>query len=216
MKYNGGILFGSFIALSLLMNGITSPPYYSVDINVNEFSFPLFSLIFIISNRERLKFFKTEILIIIPLILSYFINIDFGSAAWIKIGLHLLVGLVILSKLHNQTYMIDFLKGFLYTFAALSFLIYLYRFNKYDGDIIRIRSGINIWGGNVLFIMSLLGAITGINNHKIFFRICLAIAAQIGKAPIKNFKIMRTSQNQDRTPKYLETIMSRKCKRWSG
>lgn len=177
MKYNNEILFGVGIAISLLLNGFTSPPYNSVDINVNEFSFPLFSLIFIICNKERPKIFKTEMLIIIPLLLSYFINIDFGSKSWLKIGFHFIVGLVILSKLHNRKKMLNFVKGFLYTFAALCFLIYVYRFNKYDGDIIRIRSGINIWGGNVLFIMSLLGAIIGIKNEKKFFRVCVAIAA---------------------------------------
>jgi hypothetical protein len=45
---------------------------------------------------------------------------------------------------------------------------------------------------------------------------CLTIAAQIGKALIKNIKITPNIQNQDRAPKYLETIMSKEGKSRSG
>ena len=45
-------------------------------------------------------------------------------------------------------------------------------------------------------------------GHKVY----LAIAAQIGKVPMKNIKITREIQNQDRAPKYLETIMSKEGK----
>jgi hypothetical protein len=38
---------------------------------------------------------------------------------------------------------------------------------------------------------------------------CLTIAAQIGKALMKNVKITPNTQNQNRAPKYLETIISR-------
>jgi hypothetical protein len=45
---------------------------------------------------------------------------------------------------------------------------------------------------------------------------CLTIAAQIGKALMKNVKITLNTQNQDRTPKYLETTMSQEGKSRSG
>tara|TARA_B110001452_G_scaffold195531_1_gene165526 strand:+ start:388 stop:591 length:204 start_codon:yes stop_codon:yes gene_type:complete len=43
-----------------------------------------------------------------------------------------------------------------------------------------------------------------------------ATAAQIGKVPLKNVKITREIQNQDRAPKYLETIMSKEGKAVQG
>ena len=116
-------------------------------------------------------------LIISPLILSYFINIDIGSVSWIKVGLHFFCGLAILSKVNTKDKLMSFIKGFLYTFTIICFLIYVYRFSKYNGDIIRLRSGINIWGGNVLFIFSLLGAIISLKNDKFLFRFCIVIAA---------------------------------------
>jgi hypothetical protein len=177
MKYNRGIVFGAGIALSLLMNGFTSLPYNSVDVNVNEFTIPLFTFIFILFDQERPRFYKTEMIIIIPLILSYIINIDFGSISWIKVGMHFVCGLAILGKVNSKVKLMEFLKGFTYTFAMICMLIYVYRFGKYNGDIIRIRSGINIWGGNVLFIFSLLGAIISIKHDKLFFNISIAIAA---------------------------------------
>ena len=49
-------------------------------------------------------------------------------------------------------------------------------------------------------------------GHKVY----LAIAAHIGKVPMKNVKITPENQNQDRAPKYLETIMSKEDKSHSG
>jgi len=39
-------------------------------------------------------------------------------------------------------------------------------------------------------------------------KVCVAIAAQIGKALMKNIKITWKTKNQDSAPKYLETSIS--------
>jgi hypothetical protein len=47
-------------------------------------------------------------------------------------------------------------------------------------------------------------------------KICPAIAAQTGKAPIKKVNITEKTKNQDRAPKYLATIILRQEKAKQG
>lgn len=147
-----------FLPIIVMMEGLFTPPLYSVDINVRETTLPiLFSFLFCanIFNLKIGKINQLSFLYFIIIIISYFITITF-SVERFGVILSLILSFLLFNHISKRKNYYDILFYFVLCFSLFSFTIYFYRLNLYAFDFIRTRSGANIYGGNTLFIVQVL------------------------------------------------------------
>ena len=147
-----------FLPIVVMIEGLFTPPLYSVDINVRETTLPiLFSFLFFanIFNLKIGKINQLSILYFIIIIISYFITLTF-SVERFGVILSLTLSFLLFNHISRRKNYYDILFYFVLCFSLFSFTIYFFRLSLYDFNFIRARSGANIFGGNTLFIVQVL------------------------------------------------------------
>ncbi len=147
-----------FLPIVVMIEGLFTPPLYSVDINVNETTLPIvFSFLFFI-NILNLKIGKTNqlsIFYLLVILISYLITFTISFERF-GVILSLILSFLLFNHISNRKNYYDVLFYFVLCFSLFSLTIYFYRLNLYDFDFIRTRGGANIYGGNTLFIVQAL------------------------------------------------------------
>ena len=143
------------LVASYLLNGLLTSPYGSVDIDVNSSTFPYFSVVIATFFIRPFRLHRTTVFLFAYFLLSLMISVKFSNI-WLITLLHLITILIVLNYINNQEKVCEFIFYSVLTYFILSFLIYGYRIQKYNFDLIRTRAGVNIWGGNVLTAVALL------------------------------------------------------------
>jgi hypothetical protein len=159
-----------------LLEAILSEPIGTVDINVNETSVPYlhFILLFVPLFGVK-KFYWSSLSTFLYTIsvcsiffglfvydksnASKFIEITYTQILLERVGLFILLTFAFIysSTSTQKSYSkLDVARLFVFVYTLLSLAIYIFRFIKYDGNLFRIRGGVNIYGGNPLIGVQLL------------------------------------------------------------
>ena len=157
----------------ILLEGLFVQPRWTVDIDVFISTFPILQVfvIIILLRRGIVVLNLLEKLIISFMFISViwsiiyfnltntyselFFKYNFGLER-LSIIIIILLAFVINGRYKRSDKRIEIYRKLVLVYTFLSFLIYAYRFVNYGGDLIRTRSGSNIFGGNPLWSAQVL------------------------------------------------------------
>lgn len=161
------------LPILILLEGLFVQPIWTVDVDVFISTFPILQgvVMLILLYRGIIGFNLLEKFIITFMFISVIWSIGYYNITdqysdevshyffWLErlsLMIVILLAFVINGRYKRCDNRLDIYRSLVLIYTLLSFTIYAYRFVKYGGDVIRIRSGSNIFGGNPLWSAQVL------------------------------------------------------------
>lgn len=161
------------LPILILLEGLFVQPRWTVDIDVFISTFPILQgvVMLILLYRGIVGLNLLEKFIITFMFMSVIWSIGYYNITYkysdevffysfglerLSIVITILLAFVINGRYKRSENRIEIYRKLVLVYTFLCFLIYAYRFVEYDGDLIRIRSGTNIFGGNPLWSAQVL------------------------------------------------------------